>query len=298
MNTTTILLTGATGFLGSHLLESFVSNQYQVVILKRSSSELWRIEHLLGLVKIYNVDEEPLKRAFTDQHIDCVVHTACYYGRQNQGLAEFVESNVLFGLRVLDAAVLHRAEAFINTDTFFVKEVNAYSLAKKQFVDWLERASKETKVVNLKLQHVYGTKDDHTKFIPWILNQLEQDVAEINLTKGDQKRDFIHVRDVVSAYEVILNKVAELKEFSEFDVGTGELISVQFFVSKLWEFFYAIKGGKKASKLNFGALPLRAGEMKSVEVNNQALKNLGWFPQMSLGAGIRDIIEQETFVKR
>ena len=52
-----ILLTGATGFLGSHLLESFISQGFDVSILKRSTSNTWRINHLLEKVRIYNLDE-------------------------------------------------------------------------------------------------------------------------------------------------------------------------------------------------------------------------------------------------
>jgi nucleoside-diphosphate-sugar epimerase len=43
MTKPTVLLTGATGFLGSHLLEALIQQDYSVVILKRSTSNLWRI---------------------------------------------------------------------------------------------------------------------------------------------------------------------------------------------------------------------------------------------------------------
>lgn len=52
----TILLTGATGFLGSHLLEALLKQHYNVVILKRSTSNAWRIQHLLDQVISYDVD--------------------------------------------------------------------------------------------------------------------------------------------------------------------------------------------------------------------------------------------------
>jgi nucleoside-diphosphate-sugar epimerase len=48
-----ILLTGGTGFLGSHLLESFISNGIEVAILIRSKSDSWRISHLFQKVKVY-----------------------------------------------------------------------------------------------------------------------------------------------------------------------------------------------------------------------------------------------------
>ena len=52
-----ILLTGATGFLGSHVLKKFVENQYEVVALKRSTSDLWRIKNVVDKVKYYDIDQ-------------------------------------------------------------------------------------------------------------------------------------------------------------------------------------------------------------------------------------------------
>ena len=288
----TILLTGATGFQGSHLLEAFLAEGYTVIILKRSTSDLCKIAHLLGQFRSYDVDVEPLENAFTEQHIDCVVHTACYYGRKDYFVTKFVETNVLFGTRLLDAAVRYGAEVFVNTDTFSLREISAYSFSKKQFVEWLWRQSSKIKVVNMKLEHMYGTKDDITKFIPWVLSQLEQNAHEIKLTKGDQERDFIHVRDVVSAYLVVLNKLSELGEFNEFDVGTGKPVSVHYFISKLKELFDEIKGTSLNTRLNFGAIPYPEGEMMSVVVNNESLKELGWFPRVSLEDGLCDIIDE------
>jgi len=52
-NKQTILLAGATGFLGGHLLEALLKNNYQVVILKRSTSEIGHVNHFIELVKSY-----------------------------------------------------------------------------------------------------------------------------------------------------------------------------------------------------------------------------------------------------
>jgi nucleoside-diphosphate-sugar epimerase len=60
-----ILLTGATGFLGSHILASLVDNfHYDVVILKRTTSDTFRIKKLLDSpkIKIYNADEINLEK--------------------------------------------------------------------------------------------------------------------------------------------------------------------------------------------------------------------------------------------
>lgn len=60
----TVLLTGATGFLGSHLLKTLVNKGYKVVVLKRSTSDMWRLEGFENAFKSYDIDHVPLQTAF------------------------------------------------------------------------------------------------------------------------------------------------------------------------------------------------------------------------------------------
>lgn len=286
----TILLTGATGFLGSHLLEALLKKGYKIVILKRSTSDLWRIEELMPQVISYDVDVQPLELAFKQQHIDCVMHTACHYGRNDDSLGQIVETNLMFGLKIIDASLKFNTAIFINTDTLLNKYLNVYSLSKKQFVEWLQQASDKIQVINLKLEHMYGPKDDSTKFVPWVLSQLQQRVADIKLTKGEQQRDFIYIDDVVSAFLIALEKATSLKDFSEFDVGTGQLVSVKNFLEQL-KVSYEATFSATVTKLAFGAIPYRPGEMMTVEVNNKPLLDLGWEPKISFEKGTQKFLK-------
>ena len=292
----TILLTGATGFLGSHLLEALLKKGHKVVILKRSTSNTRRIEHLMTQVTSYDVDTQSLELAFEQQCIDVVVHTACHYGRNGAPIHQIVESNLMFGLRILDACLKYKTNTFINTDTFFntdtllQKHLNVYTLSKKQFVEWLQQQSDRIQVVNLKLQHMFGPKDDATKFVPWVLSQLKAKVPEINLTRGVQERDFIYIDDVVSAYMTVLEKAPGLVKFNEFDVGIGQLMTVKEFLGSLKK-AYEVSFGTSMTKFNFGAIPYHAGEIMTIEVNNQALLALGWKPMTSNETGLEKILE-------
>ena len=287
----TILLTGATGFLGSRLLETLLTKGYKVIILKRSTSNSWRISHLLSQVVSYDIDMQPLELAFEQQRIDVVIHTACHYGRNGSEINKIVEGNLMFGLRILDACLKFNTETFFNTDTLLHKHLNAYTLSKKQFVEWLQQSSGDIQVINLKLEHMYGEKDGVSKFVPWVLSQLKANESEIKLTKGEQRRDFIYIDDVVFAYLILLERVSDLSDFNEFDVGTGQLITVRSFIEKLKK-VYEVDFGTSVTKLNFGAIPYRKGEVMMVEVNNQPLIDLGWSVKTKLETGLEIVVKK------
>ncbi len=89
----TILLTGATGFLGSHLLHRLLKLNYDVVILKRSTSNTWRIESVLSKIKCYDIDKVAIEKPFEEQKIDAVIHTVTNYGRNNSSVSTIVDTN-------------------------------------------------------------------------------------------------------------------------------------------------------------------------------------------------------------
>jgi nucleoside-diphosphate-sugar epimerase len=133
---------------------------------------------------------------------------------------------------------------------------------------------------------MFGPKDDGSKFIPFVISQLKENVEEIKLTEGKQLRDFIYIDDVVSAYLCSIEKVQFLGSFTQFDVSTGTLITVKDFLLKLKRVYETVFG-QTESKLNFGAIPYRPNEMMNVAVNNKSLIDLGWKPIYSIDEGIK-----------
>ena len=76
-----ILLTGATGFLGSSILKYLVLNGNEVVILKRSSSDLFRIQEYINEVKVYDIDNN-IDSILKIEKPPVIIHTACLYGKK------------------------------------------------------------------------------------------------------------------------------------------------------------------------------------------------------------------------
>ena len=283
----TVLLTGATGFLGSHLLKALVSKGYKVVALKRSTSDIWRLKGFENTFKSYNIDQVSLEKVFEEQPIDTIIHTACVYGRKGESMQQILETNLMFGIELLNTGT------FFNTGTLLYKYLNYYALSKKQFEEWLQLASDKIQVVNLKLEHMFGEQDGNDKFTSWILNELQQEKNIIPLTAGTQKRDFIYIDDVVSAYLTCLEQAPQLKSFNDIEVGTGVLTPVKTFVTLVKETLEKIKGSPIETQLNFGALPYREGEIMEPQVDNSRLCSLGWQPKRSLEENIERFVKHE-----
>lgn len=283
-----ILLTGATGFVGKHLLKSLVYNGYSVIALVRRTSNT---NFLQQYTKEIYFTEDGLDDIFIKNHIDGIVHTATAYG-QNSSISEVLETNVLFPLKLIEYSVKYGSHFFINTDSFFTKSIgeyaylNSYTSSKKILTSLIEQFANTTTVVNLKLEHVYGENDGDNKFIMQILKKLTSNEPFIDLTDGLQKRDFVYIEDVVEAFILILKNIEAINGFASIEVGTGKSISIREAVEIMHH------KTKSKSILNFGALPTRIGEFKDSRANIDFLMNIGWRVKYNFETGIEKILEK------
>ena len=292
-----IVLTGATGFLGSYILRALITLKHFVIILKRSTSNCYRICDLLQFVKCIDIDSESINNAFSAYPIDAVIHAACMYGKNDEKASLMVDTNVRFPLVLVEIAIAHRVKLFINTDTFFNNSkmkpeyMQSYILTKKHIADWLQYYSRSINVVNLKAHHIYGPKDNPEKFISWFLLQLNDNTLRVPLTEGRQIRDFVYVEDVVSAFLVTLDKYCTSIDFDffEFEVGSGNVITLKYFL-QLLHTEYCIKFPSCKSILDFGAVSYKKGELMYINSNITKLKSIGWSPKVSIHEGIKKII--------
>jgi nucleoside-diphosphate-sugar epimerase len=285
-----ILLTGITGFLGSHLAKALLVDGYEVVALKRKLSSLRRVESIISDIDFFDIEGLDFDRLFRDcGKIDIIIHTATCYGRNNESVSEIFAANTEFPLRLLDAGNRAGVEMFLNTDTILDKYLNLYALSKNQLLQWGKFFSmhEEIRFWNIRLEHFYGPDDDPTKFSTYVINSCLQNVPELKLTKGEQKRDFIYIDDVVSAYMALLKKNTFNSSFSEFDVGSGRSVSIREFV----EIVHRLTGSK--TRLVFGALPYREGEVMHSEADISGLAALGWGCSYDIETGLKQVIEQE-----
>jgi CDP-paratose synthetase len=281
-----ILLTGATGFLGSRLLSAMLAADHRVSVLKRSFSDTRRIQHLLPRVAAFDLDHRPLDAVFDHRPVDIIVHTATIYGRKVAERSGIVEANIAFPVRLLDRAESSGVSLFMNIDTLLPGHLNPYALSKHQFVEWLRCGQGATRIVNSKIEFMYGGGQGADQFFPWLMKRFCDGEETIPLTDGHQRRDFIHVDDVVRALLLILRKREGLCPFTEFELGTGEATPVRDAVMLLKERIEQAMGRSLACKLDFGALPLRGMEPMELKADTTQMADLGWRAKIRLEEGI------------
>jgi CDP-paratose synthetase len=277
----TILITGINGFLGSNLAKKLSLN-YSIIGLEYSLENLYRLEGYD--FRIYESRNCSLDEIFRENKIDIVIHTATVYRNDNSSIENLFETNIMVPVRLFEISQLSGSGTFINTDSFFndpnhqYSYLGEYTLSKRHCIEWLKTLQKGgMKLINMKLFHMFGPADSPGKFVMKLISELKSNKAEIQLTEGLQKRDFVFIDDVVEAYSVVIDKIDQIdNNYAEFQVGTGQAITLRKFVET------ASKVVNSKSNLSFGSLKYRAGEIMFSQADISKLHDLNWDPKYSL----------------
>ncbi|MFC1771653.1 NAD-dependent epimerase/dehydratase family protein [Candidatus Margulisiibacteriota bacterium] len=284
--TKSFLITGITGFLGSRLAKACVEKGYQVVGLKRISSDCSRLDNYINKIALFNTDEHNLADVFEQYNFDAIVHCATDYGKEGSSLLQIVKANILFPIELIELAGKYAVEYFINTDTMLPRYVSSYALTKKQFLEWL-KALKTMKIINVAIEYFFGPEDDENKFVAKVIRDLINETPQIDLTLGEQKRNFIYIDDVIEAYLLVMSKLEQHKApYTSYEVGMPANISIKEFVEKI-----KIICKNKSTNLEFGALPYRENEVMESKVDTTALSGLGWQPKFTLDSSLKITID-------
>lgn len=300
-----LLLTGTTGFLGSHLLKALIEDGNEIVALKRTHSDCKRIVSQLqnSHVTFYDIDDiRILEKIFAENDIYGVIHCAVEYGRGDAlKITDTVETNINFSIRLLDMAIKNKCMFFTNVDSFFSKQLETgsmgkdniympeYTLSKYQFSQWGQLKAVHSKIdfVNMRLEHIYGEDDDAEKFIPYIINSIKNKVPEIRLSEGLAERDFIYVEDVCNAFVMALHWVASNAGFGykNIDIGRGFSVRVKDFVLEIKNSFSECE-----TELLFGALNRSEQEIEKSCADIQEIQKMGWSPRYDVRFMIKNIL--------
>lgn len=289
-----ILITGGTGYLGSKLTQLLIKDGSKVALLLRQSSTLQNITHASGLDSVgrYSSEKEIFEFIELSQP-DVIVHTASCYGRLNESYRDIINANIDFGVSILSALMrIEKPVSFVNIATSLPANINFYAFTKNQFTHfgrWFcENSQNKLQFINLVVEHFYGAEESGDKFISYLLNQCTSNAPEINLTEGNQKRDFIYIDDLLSACKIVINKLSEIQQFQTIHIGSGHSTSIKELSLLI------LRLTKSRSKLKFGALPYRPNELMNSKIDLSVIKSFGWMPKVSIECGIEKMIYEKN----
>lgn len=271
----TILMFGVSGFIGSYLLEELLRKDFKVIIMiKGSLADMWRIEKFFDQIKVYDMDQCDLDAPFLENKIDLVINLITNFGRNpiSDNPSQIIETNVVLALKIIEEARKAKVQYYFNIDSSLKSNVSLYAYSKSIFKHIIKNLFAEhIRIFNLRLEYVYGEKDDVSKFISFAISKLKNN-KELNMSGGKQNLDFIYVKDCVNAIAHIAENTENFPgQFEEFQIGTGKTMLLKDFIE-------IIKNQLNSkSVINYGAIEYRKNEQMFSQADISKIK--GWYPQ-------------------
>lgn len=248
-----ILVTGGAGFIGSHLVDDLVHKGHTVVVVddlstgQRSNINPDCEFHKLNIVS----DHGRLRKLFKTEHFEFVFHLAAAaripwcidHPRESHDI------NVTATLQLLELSRKHRVEGFIYSSSSSVygnasasplserntpiKPISIYGLQKYAAEQYckLYHDYYGLNTVSLRYFNVYGTSRQNPNGpYPNVFSSFYRDKQTKGFLTifgdGKQKRDFVHVYDVVRANAMFIEKPMKFFGGKIFNVGTGETTDI------------------------------------------------------------------------
>jgi len=209
-----ILLTGVTGFIGHHLATHLIKEGHEVHAILRPESDRSRLP-VRTVAADYDGTMNSMKAILETAKPDLVIHLAsCFLARHTvDDIDRLVDSNLRFGLHLLEAMSLSGCHKLINTGTAWQHYQNAnydpvclYAATKQAFEDLTTYYvnAHQFQTITLKLHDTYGPGDTRRKIISLLMDAAFNQ-TELELSPGEQLIDITHIDDVVEAFDLTMN---------------------------------------------------------------------------------------------
>ena len=298
-----ILVTGGAGFIASHIVDKFIEEGYEVVILDDLSTGFEKnINSKAKFVKL-NIRDEKVSDLFEEEKFDVVNHHAAQMDVRRSVVdpAFDANTNILGTINLLQNSVKHGVNKFMFASTggavygeqecFPADEnhptnpVSPYGISKLSVEKYLYFYFNEHKLnyTILRYANIYGPRQnpfgEAGVVAIFSTKLLNGDQPIINGT-GEQTRDYVFVKDVVKAN---LQTLAD-DESDIYNVGTG----IETNVSELYRLLNEIAGNGQEEKHG----PAAAGEqMRSVITSEKLFEKFNWKPSTKLIDGLKETVE-------
>ena len=290
-----VLLTGATGFIGSQLARLAVSQGHSVTAIVRPGSDRRRIRAIEGRLHFIEQDLADLRAIepqLAGERPDLCLHLAWRGWANSQAAAEENLTSLALSLEFMRVVAQLGCPRFVSAGTCLEYDPtlslfsettptpphDLYGTSKRAFFDVAEQFSRLAKleVVWTRLFYSYGPYQDRGRLVPAIVLGLLRG-EPFATTAGEQVRDYLHVEDVASA----IWHVAQSRFTGAVNIASGTSITVRELASEVGRLM------GRLDLLRFGALPYREDEPMVIQADASLLRDrLGWSPHYNLETGI------------
>ncbi len=287
------LVTGAAGFVGSHLLRRLLADGWTVHALDQPGATLLLLEDVLELITLHLHDGATgsMQRIVEQCRPTVVFHLASLFLSQHrpEEVEPLIRSNVLLGAQLLEAMNVSGCVCMVNTGTSWqhstsreVSPVNLYAATKQAFEDLLRYYVDATplRAVTVKLFDTYGPRDPRQKLFT-LLRRVAAAGEPLDMSPGEQLIDLVYIDDVVDAFigAAALLLAGTIDRHESYAVSSGAPLRLRDLV----EIYGRIIGN--SLPIRWGGRPYREREVMIPWNSGRTMP--GWSPRVGLEQGIR-----------
>jgi dTDP-6-deoxy-L-talose 4-dehydrogenase (NAD+) len=274
-----ILITGANGFIGRHVVKLLAERLDVNILLTGKNGDAG--ENSRFTFKQYEIGGHIEKNFSTYFENSSIVLHLAWQNLGNFKSIKHLEDNLLQHYNFLKSLVLGGAKKIIVVGTCLeyglqngelsedtdCKPITAYGMSKDYLRKMLELLKKEHdfSLVWLRVFYPYGIEQSSKSLVPQLLRAIANQEKEFKMSKGEQLRDFIPVEKLAN---LIIKVSLQKNSNGIYNCCSGNPISVRAFVEKI------IEENKAEIKLNLGYFPYPDYEPMAFWGNNQKILNL------------------------
>lgn len=292
-----ILITGATGYIGSRVAKNLIEKDYQVCALIRETSDIQK--YPLPQAVTYAVHDgtvASIVEIFCAEKPDCVIHLAARFIAEHQSsqVEMLLTDNIVFSTGIFEGMKQSGCQYMINTTSSWehyqgkrYNPVCLYAATKRAVTDILKYYCEAAQItaMTLCIYDTYGPHDLRGKLIGKFF-EIAESGAVLPMSEGQQQINYVYIDDVVEAYihsvEVIEQQTERMRTYYLRSEETYTLQELSLIFEKAVHAHLHIEWGKR---------PYRAREVMEIYSGGERLP--GWEAQVSLEEGLRRIAEAE-----